>query len=86
MAIVVVPRLCWSLMKGATELPIGANVWQETRLGLSMTNETSFKNVLTGELVSRGNDGAMPVLRLAELFASFPMALLYAETGNTERA
>jgi (1->4)-alpha-D-glucan 1-alpha-D-glucosylmutase len=66
--ITIVPRLVWALARGGA--PVGA-VWGDTAIRLpSESSRRGFVNVLTGAAV----DG--PVLRLAEVLAVFPVALL----------
>jgi (1->4)-alpha-D-glucan 1-alpha-D-glucosylmutase len=70
-AVVVVPRLAYSLMEGNPAAPLG-DVWGTTELALpSVTGE--FVNVLTGERLTRPNGRS---LLCREIFAHFPVALL----------
>jgi (1->4)-alpha-D-glucan 1-alpha-D-glucosylmutase len=73
--LVVVPRLVCALVRGEERAPVGA-VWKDDSLRLDASAVTSaYRNVFTGERV-RNVDG---VLRLREVFATFPVALLEPE-------
>ncbi len=93
--VVVVPRLVWGLMQGRTGgtggsddgrwLPLGGEVWEDTRLLLPSDWEAGgCTNLLTGEwvdLAERGADGRSfseggHTLRLGDILATFPVALL----------
>jgi maltooligosyltrehalose synthase len=65
--VAVAPRLFAKLMDGDDRAPLGAKAWGEARLEVG---EGEYRNVLTGE-THRGRE-----LRLAEVLASFPAALL----------
>jgi (1->4)-alpha-D-glucan 1-alpha-D-glucosylmutase len=68
--VTVVPRLPLRLTRGERPWPLG-DVWAEQRLVLPAR---SFSNAFTGELIaSQGS------VRLADCFATFPVALLVAE-------
>jgi (1->4)-alpha-D-glucan 1-alpha-D-glucosylmutase len=70
-AVVAVPRLSLTLMKGREEPPIGA-VWNDTALPLPPEAiGRRLRNVLTGETIHPGQS-----LLCREIFASFPVALL----------
>jgi (1->4)-alpha-D-glucan 1-alpha-D-glucosylmutase len=66
--VAVAPRLFSGLMEAGDLAPLGAKAWGEARLVLPLDGE--FENVLTGEH-HRGSE-----LRVAELLAAFPAALL----------
>lgn len=74
--LVAVPRLVAQLLdKDATRMPLGREVWDETRLLLPEgIQERDFENVLTGEkILGRKRQTG---LYAADLFANFPLALL----------
>jgi len=76
--VVIGARLFAQLLREPGKLPLGSEVWTDTRLDAKELGEsTRFANVLTGErLVVR--DGSVDV---AQAFASFPAAALLSENG-----
>jgi (1->4)-alpha-D-glucan 1-alpha-D-glucosylmutase len=64
--IAVAPRLFTRLMEAGDAAPLGAKAWGDAKIAV----EGSYVNVLTGER-HEGRD-----LRIADLLASFPVALL----------
>ena len=73
-AIVAIPRLAAKLLSGGKTLPLGPDVWGDTRLPLSGL-EQRWRNVLTGEMLDAGEGSIVA----AELFSTLPIALLVAE-------
>ena len=75
-AVVVVPRLACTLLGGETILPIGADVWGDTRIVLSnLPPQKAWTNALTGTQIAV--DCADVMVMLASLALSeFPLALL----------
>ena len=69
-AIVVVPRLCFTLSAGEMRPPLG-DVWQDTAVQLPKSG--SFWNVLSDELIELAGSRS---LLCHEVFARFPLALL----------
>jgi (1->4)-alpha-D-glucan 1-alpha-D-glucosylmutase len=76
-AVAAVPRLMTRLVPQAGDLPLGAAVWEDTRLLLpGIEPGRRLRNVFTGEeVMSREHEGQAAV-PAAEVFASFPVALL----------
>jgi (1->4)-alpha-D-glucan 1-alpha-D-glucosylmutase len=74
-AIVVVPRLLTGLIKEG-ELPLGEQVWHETRILQPPGSSAVLRNVMTGEEIQSDE-----TLWLKDVFAHFPVALLI---GNVE--
>jgi (1->4)-alpha-D-glucan 1-alpha-D-glucosylmutase len=70
-AVVAVPRLFYTLMKGEMRPPLGA-VWGAAELSLP-PGYGEFVNVLTGEHIAAANGRG---LLCREVFARFPVALL----------
>jgi maltooligosyltrehalose synthase len=64
--IAVAPRLFTRLMETGDTAPLGAKAWGEAKISV----EGGYVNVLTGER----HEG--PDLRIADLLATFPVALL----------
>ncbi len=76
--VVVVPRLFYGLMGEDGGLPVGAPAWGETWLELPPERARKrFSNILTGEAVAAQNRDEGWGLELADLFRTFPFALLH---------
>lgn len=78
-AIVVVPRLCATLLGDKKQSPVGADVWAQTYLEIPAEIEcTEFRNVLTGETVQvqRQSEEERLLLPVAGVLGNFPVALL----------
>ncbi|MDB6032967.1 MAG: maltooligosyl trehalose synthase [Verrucomicrobiales bacterium] len=76
--LVVVPRLICTLTGGNPQAPLGQETWNDTLLDLSSTAvETTWHNLLTGESLKAQEQQGRGVLRLADVFASFPVAILH---------
>ena len=72
------PRMVTRLV-GPGELPLGPGAWQETVLLLpGVDPRLRLRNVFTGETLALGQRDGKPFLHLAEVFASFPVALFEA--------
>jgi (1->4)-alpha-D-glucan 1-alpha-D-glucosylmutase len=72
MAVVVVPRFAYTLMKGEVQPPL-ATAWGEAQVALPPHAPNEFVNEFTGEIVRKTATGA---LLCREVFARFPVALL----------
>ncbi|MDQ3780595.1 MAG: malto-oligosyltrehalose synthase [Chloroflexota bacterium] len=73
--IVVVPRLIGGLCPDAASLPLGSNVWGDATLAVpDAAPGSAYRNIFTGEEISL--DEAPSGLPLAEVFATFPVAIL----------
>jgi (1->4)-alpha-D-glucan 1-alpha-D-glucosylmutase len=82
-ALVVVPRLIGGLLAGTHAAPLGAAVWQDTRLLVpGIDSRWDWRNVLTGEPVIFATDDGQPALALAELLGHCPVALLVAQMDS----
>jgi (1->4)-alpha-D-glucan 1-alpha-D-glucosylmutase len=68
--IVAVPRFACSLMRGEIALPLG-KAWKDWTLSLPSELQGSYRNIFTGETITA--EAALP---LAQVFASFPVAVL----------
>jgi (1->4)-alpha-D-glucan 1-alpha-D-glucosylmutase len=78
-AVAVVPRLVTRLMPNVGDLPLGADVWQDSVLFLpGISPELSWRNIFTGETHVPVQRNGKTVLPLADVFAIFPVALLVA--------
>jgi (1->4)-alpha-D-glucan 1-alpha-D-glucosylmutase len=78
-AVAIAPRFGFTLTQGEPKPPLG-DVWQDTTVRI-LNGPT--RNLLTGENVQAGGDGA---LQIAEVLRSFPVALLMrdSETQSVE--
>jgi (1->4)-alpha-D-glucan 1-alpha-D-glucosylmutase len=74
MAVIAVPRLSYTLMRGETRPPLGP-VWEDTALELPRESAGHFLNVLTGKVITAS---AAHMLSCEQIFADFPVALLVA--------
>ncbi len=80
-AVVAVPRLLTQLVARPGDLPLGPAVWQDTVLLLPGVDPAlRLRNVFTGETLAFAERDGNPCLHLAEVFASFPVALFEAES------
>jgi (1->4)-alpha-D-glucan 1-alpha-D-glucosylmutase len=77
--IALAPRLYYGLLEGSMDLlPLGAEIWRDTRLPLP-EGVTALRDELTGrQLAAAPGDDGQPTLRLADILADFPVALLTA--------
>jgi (1->4)-alpha-D-glucan 1-alpha-D-glucosylmutase len=69
MVVVVVPRLVFGLLN-TQRLPLGSEVWEDTRLELPGAGR--FSNVLTGQILH----GSQKELPISQILSEFPVALL----------
>jgi (1->4)-alpha-D-glucan 1-alpha-D-glucosylmutase len=75
--IVVAPRLVFGLTNGTERLPMGREIWGETRLPIpSEFAAQEFRNVFTNEILAPEPDDATRELDLASVLSTFPVALL----------
>jgi (1->4)-alpha-D-glucan 1-alpha-D-glucosylmutase len=78
----VVPRFPASLTSPDHTLPVGPEIWKNTRIILPSDCETdSFVNFLTGEKVQAIRQEGRPCISVADVLTVCPVALL--ETGKT---
>jgi (1->4)-alpha-D-glucan 1-alpha-D-glucosylmutase len=76
-AIVAVPRLPVGLCPDESQLPLGADVWRDTRVVLPGVDPAlRWRDVFTGATLAATERGGVLSLAAAELFAHFPAALL----------
>jgi (1->4)-alpha-D-glucan 1-alpha-D-glucosylmutase len=71
-AITVVPRFSYTLMKGEMRAPLGEEAWQDAELEVPEGTGNQLTNVLTGERVEVRNGRIL----CREVFSNFPLALL----------
>jgi (1->4)-alpha-D-glucan 1-alpha-D-glucosylmutase len=75
-AIAIVPRLVAGLTRDAFTPPLGPAVWGQTRVILPADAAVTYRNVLTGEVVTSRHDGDVPSVLMAEVMNELPIALL----------
>lgn len=76
-AVVVVPRLPVRLLPDAHAAPCGEAVWDETYLLMpGVAAGTPMRNIFTGEMIVLAEHNGRSRLRVAEVLAQFPIALL----------
>jgi (1->4)-alpha-D-glucan 1-alpha-D-glucosylmutase len=81
-AVVAVPRLVTRLVADTSRPPLGAEVWQDTRLHLPGVDPgLRWHNVFTGETLAAAEQQGLS-LAAADIFAHFPVALLLGERGR----
>ncbi len=75
--IVAVPRLIATLCRGELSDPVGGAIWGDTGLALPRAADgQTYRNVFTDEVVRTAVGDRGRELRLAEVFATVPVALL----------
>jgi (1->4)-alpha-D-glucan 1-alpha-D-glucosylmutase len=75
--LVVVPRFCSSLMAGSGALPLGEEVWKDTRIIQQFDTASScYRNVFTGEILKLDQNKGQLTLALKDILSIFPVALL----------
>jgi (1->4)-alpha-D-glucan 1-alpha-D-glucosylmutase len=80
MLVVATPRLCAQLLKGTPGLPLGKEVWGDTTIHLPGAG--TLHNIFTGEVINSTQAEGPKTVSAADLFRSFPVALLMSgETG-----
>ena len=75
--VVAVPRFLTRLISGGGSVPFGEAVWEDTRLLLPEIGPgVQFRNIFTNEIIVTVLQDGKSVLPLAEVYASFPAAML----------
>ena len=76
-AIVIAPRWFAALSEGEQNLPLGAGIWADTRIVVPLAEAGSqWVNVFTDEVLALREQDGLLFLDAAEVFQSFPYALL----------
>ena len=70
---VAVPRLSAQLMKGTPSLPLSAEIWQDTQIEIPQGFPARFRNLFTGELLSKDGTG---IFFASQILHDFPVAML----------
>ncbi|MDA8413795.1 MAG: malto-oligosyltrehalose synthase [Desulfobacteraceae bacterium] len=75
--LVVAPRLCSRLIGDNSGLPLGADVWQDTRILQPFDIASSqYRNIFTGESLNLDQQGGQLSLMLKDILSVYPVALL----------
>jgi len=78
--IAAVPRLMNHELPDGPLIPLGSDVWKDTRLFLpAPASSSTFRHVFTGAKLKPDQNGA---LLAADLFRTWPVALLERDAGN----
>jgi (1->4)-alpha-D-glucan 1-alpha-D-glucosylmutase len=81
--VIAAPVQIATLMRGTLAAPIGADVWHDDQLVLSVEPGRLYSDLFTGrDLVTENRDGRA-VLRLADVLAEFPVAALLSDYRAT---
>jgi (1->4)-alpha-D-glucan 1-alpha-D-glucosylmutase len=76
LALCVIPRLIASLVPSGNHLPVGQEIWGDTRIELPEAfKDASLENILTGEVIAAHRSAGSVSVQLSEAFASLPVAL-----------
>jgi (1->4)-alpha-D-glucan 1-alpha-D-glucosylmutase len=83
--LVVVPRFCSSLIRDSNGLPLGPEVWQDTRIIQSLeTAGCCYCNIFTGEILNLDQQEGRLGLALPDILSVYPVALLERLTTPAE--
>ncbi len=75
--LVVVPRFCSRLIGDSGGLPLGPEVWRDTRIIQPLdTDVTCYRNVFTGEVLKFEQQRDQRSLALCDILSAYPVALL----------
>lgn len=75
--LVVVPRFLTGLMKSFDEVPLGKQVWGDSRIVIpDEISGDQFRNIFTNEMIEAEIQEGEKVLTLSKVFANFPVAML----------
>ena len=73
----VVPRFCSHLIAESDGLPLGPDVWNDTRIILPPDSAArSYRNLFTGEVLCFDREEGPLSLALQDILSVFPVALL----------
>jgi malto-oligosyltrehalose synthase len=77
MMLVAVPRLCANLMRGRPRLPLGRDIWRDTRIEIPGEFK-AFRDILTGESLVLNQQNGTSAIFAADLFRKFPAAVMFS--------
>jgi (1->4)-alpha-D-glucan 1-alpha-D-glucosylmutase len=75
--LVLVPRFCSRLIRDSSGLPLGPEVWEDTRLIQSSgTAAICYRNIFTGEILNLDQKEDRLSIALKDILSVYPVALL----------
>lgn len=81
--LVVVPLSCSRLLHDSRGLPLGQEVWQDTRLIKDIDDAAwCYRNIFTGEVLNLEEKDGRTSLALQDVLSAFPVALLERQTAG----
>ena len=75
-AIVVVPRLCASLLTGDVSTPCAESVWGDTTVEQPPSRAQCYHNLFSGECIPKNEQEQTASLPISRMLRDFPVALL----------
>ena len=78
LVVIAVPRLIGTLLTHEDGIPIGHDVWGDTRIVLPPGGPEAYSHVFTGKLAHAESSLGRSTIEAASVFADFPAALLSA--------
>jgi (1->4)-alpha-D-glucan 1-alpha-D-glucosylmutase len=76
-ALVIVPRLVYTLTGGKQTAPVGADIWEDTWISLPSWNlGDTLHNAFTNERITLETQNGVPGIPLSTALAQFPVGLL----------
>jgi maltooligosyltrehalose synthase len=77
---VIVPRFLTHFVRSVAHLPLGQKVWKGSGVVLPEgILGSNFINIFTGETIQAARQNGKRILRLGDVLANFPVALLVAD-------
>jgi (1->4)-alpha-D-glucan 1-alpha-D-glucosylmutase len=87
LTLVVVPRFCSHLIRDSGGLPLGPEVWWDTRvIPPSNPAASCYRNVFTGEVLNPDQQDGHLSLALQDILSVYPVALLERLDRDYEQA
>jgi (1->4)-alpha-D-glucan 1-alpha-D-glucosylmutase len=80
--LVAAPRLCAGLPRAASQLPVGAVTWGDTRVECPEDGVAEYRHVLTGARIPVCREGPAPTLAAGDLFADLPVGVALAQRSG----
>jgi maltooligosyltrehalose synthase len=78
--IAIAPRLIADLLGDMEKMPLGPQVWDDTRVLLrDAGNSRCYRNLFTGETLQLQESGEQRKLDVSKILAEFPVALLVSD-------
>jgi (1->4)-alpha-D-glucan 1-alpha-D-glucosylmutase len=77
--LIAAPIQIATLTRGALTLPIGHEVWRDQSLSIPGDSSRNYHDVFTGRTLTGADGSGRATLKLAEVFAEFPVAALLSD-------